>query len=194
VADPTPDRFKVLFVCTANVCRSPMAELLLRHALLQSREAGAGRWALASAGTRAPVGRAIDERARKVLAERGVDVGRGAARQLLSSHVSAANLVLTAAREHRSEVVRLQPDALRRTFTIRQFARLCAAAHASGLVAARGEDLPELAVAARTLVQPVQPSEEDVADPISGHVDDFRRTADLFEACIADILGTLVPR
>jgi protein-tyrosine phosphatase len=191
VEDPAPGRFKVLFVCTANVCRSPMAEQLMRRSLLRPGGVGTGRWALASAGTRAPVGRPMDERAHQVLTERGVEARTGSARQLSATDLAAADLVLTASREHRSEVVRLQPTALRRTFTIRQFARLCAAARAAGVVAERGEELPELAMAARTLVQPADPAADDVADPIDGHLDDFRRTADVLEDCIADLLAPL---
>lgn len=110
---------QVLLVCTGNICRSPVAEVLLR-----------GHWAgewdvhLSSAGTQAHVGAPIYSPIRRLLIERGVSEGSFAARQVTASLVEAADLVLVMTREHRSAVVVLHPPAVRRTFTLREFARI----------------------------------------------------------------------
>lgn len=112
---------RVLLVCTGNICRSPVAEILLR-------EHWGGEWELhlASAGTQAYVGSAIYSPIRKLLVERGLpdDGPFFAARQLTAELVQGADLVLGMTREHRAAVVVLHPPAVRRTFTLREFTRL----------------------------------------------------------------------
>lgn len=72
---------RVLLVCTENICRSPMAEGLLRHNLLQT-ELGE-RVEVDSAGTRtSQPGCRPDQRAQKVAALRGINLGRIRARRV----------------------------------------------------------------------------------------------------------------
>jgi len=116
---------RVLAVCTANICRSPAIELLLRSAL-----AGAGvpldAVAVSSAGVVARDGATRCARSRSLLAAYGVDdveLWTTGARRLTAEDVRSADLILTASREHRAAVARLLPAAQTRTFTLRQAAR-----------------------------------------------------------------------
>jgi protein-tyrosine phosphatase len=120
------------------------------------------------------------------LRELGVDAGGFASRVLSADLVAGAQLVLTATREQRAACVTLYPTALRRIFTIRQFGRLAEAAvnlPESGDVAGRGITEPGLnalleAVArVRGELQPVEPEEDDLADPVNGTADDMRACA-----------------
>ena len=79
-ADPSDQKTSVLFVCLGNICRSPLAEGVMRHLV---RERGMeDRFHLDSAGTGAyHVGEPPDIRARRVAQENGVDLD-GAARQV----------------------------------------------------------------------------------------------------------------
>lgn len=102
---------KVLYVCTANICRSPSAEALLRRAGVPGVE-------VASAGTAAVHGAPCCSLAPLL---EGVE---HPSQPLTADLVGGADLVLTAAREHQSTVLALDPDARAKTFTIRQAGRL----------------------------------------------------------------------
>ncbi len=116
---PRVPGFSVLVVCTANLCRSPSAAAMLRAGL----PPGSGV-AVTSAGTSATPGQEVPPLLVRELARRGVDVADHRSRQLSAEQVSAADLVLVATRAHRAVVVGAVPGALRRTFTLREMARL----------------------------------------------------------------------
>jgi len=183
----------VLFVCTANVCRSPLAEHLMRHEM-GSRLGGRfeDRWVVRSAGTHAMIGAPIHGLAREALLERGVAVPETAARQLTPSMIERADLVLTSTRAQRAMVAQLLPAAVRRTFTLRQFARLSLAGAEieaeAEVETRRGHDLLERAALGRTRVQPVDEADDAVEDPIGKDLAAFRRCADLTARCIDAML------
>ena len=185
-------QFRVLMVCTANICRSPLAEHLMRRALEQRfGPDGASRWTVRSAGTHAIVGAPIHEHAATVLAERGIVVPPTAARLLVPAMVERADLILTASRAQRSIVVQAVPAAVRRVFTLRQFARLCAAAPSTADVSTGPSGLLDRAAAGRARVQPVDERAEVIADPMGQPVDAFRAVAELTARSIDDILRSL---
>lgn len=109
----------LLFVCTGNVCRSPLAE---RLTAAFADEAGLVALTASSAGTGALVGQQMDGDAAAVLAGLGGS-GRGfRAREFSPEMVRSADLVLTLERQHRATVLERAPRALRRTFTLREAA------------------------------------------------------------------------
>lgn len=115
------DSFRVLVVCTGNICRSPAAELMLERLL------PADGVDIESAGTRAMTGRGVAAPLLELLAERGIDGSRHRARQVTRPMLETADLVLTATRGHRSEVVTMSPTALPRVFTLADFGAVLAA-------------------------------------------------------------------
>lgn len=119
--------FRILVVCSGNVCRSPVAERLLQAELDQCRPGG---FVVQSAGTRALVGQTMTERAAGIVRDGGGDANCFFARQLTKSEINAADLILALSRAHRSAIVQLAPAALRRTFTLREFGRM--ARHLAG--------------------------------------------------------------
>jgi protein-tyrosine phosphatase len=122
--------FRILFVCTGNICRSPFAELLTRHLLAQRLPADQmTRFVIASAGTQAMTGAAMHSLTRDQLPRWGLERVAGErhiARKLDRIALSSADLVLTADREQRAEVVSSHPPLLHSTFCLREFARLLA--------------------------------------------------------------------
>jgi len=122
------DGFRLLFVCTGNICRSPFAEILTRHLLL-ARLGGqaAARFEVGSAGVQAVVGASMHPDSRAELAPWGLDGPAAAgfvARLLVPSMVERADLVLGAGPRHRTSVVECSPAGLAVAFGLREFARL----------------------------------------------------------------------
>jgi protein-tyrosine phosphatase len=188
--------FRVLFVCTGNICRSPMGQAMLTSRLRASLGAAADELVeVTSAGTYGLVGHPIERDALVVLDELGVVPDEFAARELAKDILEGSDLVLTATREHRAAAVSMLPRASRRTFTIREFARLVSAVDVSGLggddAAGRAAALVDAAAAQRGYVRPASPADDDVADPYRRPVDAFRvaaRQIDEATALIADRL------
>ncbi|HXF94847.1 MAG TPA: low molecular weight protein arginine phosphatase [Gemmatimonadales bacterium] len=92
---------RILFVCTGNICRSPLAEALMRRAL---ERRGIHSIEVTSAGTGAWDGAPASEGAYLVALERGIDLSAHRARLLTADLVRQADLVLTMARHHRARV------------------------------------------------------------------------------------------
>ena len=91
----------VLFVCTGNICRSPMAQFLAERL---ASEAGSP-WRPASAGVEAEVGKGMTPGARRALASRGVRGAEHVARQLSDGMLAAADRVYALAREHKAVMI-----------------------------------------------------------------------------------------
>src|SRR5689334_20606506 len=126
------DPARVLVVCHANLCRSPIIERLARQALAKRLGDPVGgdqpsAWEVTSAGTHAVPGRDMHPYADEALRECGADVTDFATRRLTADLVTRADLILTAARPQRAACVTLVPSAVPRTFTLREFAHLAAA-------------------------------------------------------------------
>ncbi|WP_242448286.1 low molecular weight protein-tyrosine-phosphatase [Cellulomonas sp. WB94] len=101
--------YRVMTVCTGNICRSPMAEVVLRARL---ESAGLGDVVVVdSTGISAEEhGNPIDERARTALASRGYEVPRHAARQVRAVDLPARDLVLAMTSTHARALRRLARD------------------------------------------------------------------------------------
>lgn len=84
----------VLFVCTANICRSPMAVALLR-ARLKKERADWQNWRVDSAGTWAPDGEPAARNSRQAMAQRGLDISDHRARTVTAKMLQDYDLVLT---------------------------------------------------------------------------------------------------
>lgn len=183
--------FRILTICTGNICRSPAAERLLRW---HFRDDVAGDALLvSSAGTRPREGAPIEPSMARLLKAHGADASGFAARRLSEVMVREADLVLGLTREHRSAAVQLSPGALKRSFTLREFTRLTAAIDMADLKVATGSDT---SVASRlgALVElaPLQRNSvgggpDDVEDPYGQGEEVFVRA----HAQIADEVGAL---
>jgi protein-tyrosine phosphatase len=181
----TDEPLDVLFICTANVCRSPMAELMTRRELARHADPAIAAWRVASAGVDAKVGAPIHPFAADALREIGVVADGIVARPMTSDLIDRSKLVLTATRWHRSVVVEESPGAVRRVFTIRQFARMCVAGArlVPGPAAHDMESLILTALRGRTNLQPTA-DDDGIDDPIGGNLDQFRSCRDLIEVSI----------
>jgi protein-tyrosine phosphatase len=104
----TSSQFRIIAVCTGNICRSPMAELMLAEALTIEGLTGA---AVDSAGTTAyEVGRPIDPRAARKLAAHGIRSEHHVAREWRAEWFHARELILALDVDHYGWLRQAAPD------------------------------------------------------------------------------------
>ena len=174
-------------VCTANQCRSPLAEHQLRHAL----SAAGLDWTVESAGFYARTGEPLDPDVSAVLSELHVPLQSGwASRRLDASMIEWADLVLTAERMHRTAVVSVVPSAVNRTFTLLEFARTLPAEDGTG--ATTPAQLIRIAEAERVYAGPARAS-DDLADPINQGRHKFRECAAQISRAVDRIVSAAAP-
>ncbi len=107
----------VVMVCTGNVCRSPMAEYLLRAHLGRS-----GAWTVVSAGVAAAFGIPASSEAVDVMRERGIDLSLHSSRPLTAELAREADLLVVMTAEHQLHVEMLYPDAAGKVRLLKEFA------------------------------------------------------------------------
>ena len=161
---------EIFTVCTGNICRSPLAEQLLRARLADFPVT------VESAGTRGrPAAMTPDaKRLAEMYGALAGDADEHRARFLTERMLAAPDLILAMARDHRRSIVELMPAKVQVTFTIREFARLAQAASPGDLeAAAQGADaktrlrgiLRHLSSLRGRIVPPKDAAEDDVVDP-----------------------------
>jgi sulfate adenylyltransferase len=171
VPSSSPDRLQVLFVCTANISRSPYLELV-------ARSRSGGEVDFASAGVYARDDTLIDPAMAVELTARGIASEDFRSRRLTGTMIGRADLVLTAEAAHRAVILDEHPVATRKVLTVSQADRALDRID----LAVPAVDLPAALVAGRGGAS----ADLDIVDP-------YRRGPDAARAC-ASILDQLVER
>ena len=107
----------ILFVCTGNTCRSPMAAAYFQH-LCEAAEIDVS---VESVGLAAFDGEPMNEAAAKTLNHEGVDTPTSYSRQLTDDHVAAADLIVTMTHAHLAQLQHSPVAAPEKTFTLMNF-------------------------------------------------------------------------
>ncbi|OGS41079.1 MAG: hypothetical protein A2506_01165 [Elusimicrobia bacterium RIFOXYD12_FULL_66_9] len=115
---PKPKR--ILFVCTGNTCRSPMAAVLAERL---AKEAGVN-WLFSSAGTSAKDGEPLSRGASAYFSTHGIVEVTHSARRLTAAVVAQADEIFTLTRAHRDEIIAHFPEAADKTSVLRESAEL----------------------------------------------------------------------
>jgi protein-tyrosine phosphatase len=180
---------RLLFVCTGNICRSPVAERLARAAL-----GPAGPLAVISAGLAATPGRPMDPSSAAALQELGGDPAGFQATRLDAARLDGAALVVTMTHAQRDQLLARFPRQLRRTFVLSEAAALAQLVDRSALPAEPGPRLEALAAAlaaARAQRASGPTRDPDVPDPIGRPPEEHRAAARLIDRHLRDLLELL---
>ena len=182
------EALRILAVCTANQCRSPMFEFLVRSAV---QERGLN-WSVGSCGTRAATGVHMHPNTDRYLRSQGLQLEGWRTRRLTDDLLDSSHLILTATRQHRSAILEARPDLLDRTFPILQFASLAEACRASGLWRPEEQLDPEALVAAVRAVRgatQVAANRLDLGDPVGRPYRRFQHCGKTLAQAISQMLG-----
>ena len=192
------EQFRLLMVCHANLCRSPMAERLSHRSLELRLGKAAKTIDVSGAGTHARADQPMHPLAVEVLREHGADDTGFRSRRLTEELVTRADLVLTATRQQRAASVGFNPAAVRRTFTIRQFGRYAKAVPAGTFSPCRPPEqqlrklVDEMSVV-RGKLPVAAPEADDLPDPVNLPIDAFRRCAAEIQSVVDVMLGLIAP-
>ncbi|MFC1541139.1 hypothetical protein ACFL50_01675 [Candidatus Latescibacterota bacterium] len=106
------DNFHLVFVCTGNICRSPMAEGIMKECILDDVESSGKHLPIKvlSAGTNAVDGFPASEYAIEVSARNGIDISAHRSQELTDRIMKSADLILTMEPFHTSAISQYWPD------------------------------------------------------------------------------------
>ncbi len=187
---------RILFVCTGNTCRSPMAEGMMRKL---ARERGL-HVEVRSAGVAATQGMSISHHASAVLKEQGVE-DRILSTPLHAELVEWADLILGLTEGHKRQMIYSFPEAADKIYTLKEYAQNDPA------ILAEREELQRLAAdleldralgkkpdetAKRRLNELLQRMPvHDISDPFGGSRADYDRAAAEIRAALVSLLDKL---
>lgn len=180
--------FRLVVMCTANQCRSPMAEALARD-LLARRGVAAE---VTSCGI-LDAGHPAAEEAVRAVRSLGLDLSSHVSRRLDADAVGRADLVLTMERRHLVEVAGVDMALVHRSFTLPELARLAAALGPRP----PGSDPAAWIRAADAMRDPTRVlgmgGEDDVKDPMGGSRRAFRKSAAQLQELLGQVFDRLFP-
>ena len=180
----------ILVVCTGNICRSPIAEGMLRNAI--AARFGEAAPDVSSAGTWGVEGAEATPDAVRAAAERGVVIGQHRARRLSPDRARAADLVVAMAVEHR-EALEHDLEVASRTFTLKELVRLLVTLPPAPPDADVDSLADRVAAASQARREGFQgnPLDEDVADPIGLPLQSYRAIAWELDEWVARLVDGL---
>ncbi|MFT4041890.1 MAG: low molecular weight phosphotyrosine protein phosphatase [Gordonia sp. (in: high G+C Gram-positive bacteria)] len=163
-----------LFVCTGNICRSPMGERILREV---AARAGCPI-SVSSAGVAAVNGQPMHPHSVEVLTEHGFDATGFESRYLRPVIIAAADIVLCMTRDHRAACQRMAPARWKRMFTLTEFAELSEIGTLSDIMANRGR-------------VDTNSAHLDIADPMGKPKSDYERVYNDILPRVDDVVAWL---
>lgn len=152
---------KILFVCTGNSCRSPMAEVMFKKLLEENFPEESFK--VGSAGVAAFDGASSTIEARQAVEKRGLDLSQHRARAIAREMLDEADIVFTMTQRQKEEIKSISPEFLEKVFILREYVQL-----------------PDDIIG----------SEEcfDIEDPIGGSSEVYEKCADIIDKCLRRVI------
>jgi protein-tyrosine phosphatase len=177
----------ILFVCTANICRSPMAQALLQvRAGAHAREVAVASAGLLERGQPAAPGTL------RLLEQIRIDGRSHLSRTLNPELIRRADLVLGMERRHVQEVALLAPDAFPRAFTLKELVR-----RGNAMGPRQQETLEQWVTRANAGRTPRDllgaDPDDDIADPYGGDEHEYERTFRELDRLVSRLVDLLWP-
>lgn len=177
---------KVLFVCTGNICRSPMGELMFPLFFHDTSIV------TDSAGTQGLIDSPIDPSSAQLMARDGIDSSKFRSKRLTPQIAMSNDLILCFTEHQRKKIVALAPRVRTRTYLLNDFANLCKYFDQNKLLKGNTieERMSEVMYNTSMVRHMVAPA-EDIADPYRKDFQAFQVAHDQIGYAIADIAGAL---
>jgi protein-tyrosine-phosphatase len=186
----------ILFVCTGNTCRSPMAQALFnqlaaRHQLpVQAL----------SAGVSATTGTPISDQTKAILRNRGVTEALFST-ELSQEILNRSSVILTMTLNHKRLVIQRYPSAIDKTFTLREYVEsdpevLAVIAERASLYSdmhlkkALNQEITKEEINQLAQLEHKLPH-DDIADPFGGDYHEYEHCANEIEGCILKLISKL---
>jgi len=190
---------RILFVCTGNTCRSPMAEAMLRRFAEQSGLPLEVR----SAGLAAMEGMPMSNYSSSILMENNI-TANSIAQKVDEQLVDWADLILAMTMNHKREMIQRYPAALEKTFTLKEYVADESEGSAEVAELAEMEKLVVELQLRKSLSQDLRDEDKqklvefmrkapnyDIADPFGGELWHYRQCYEEIERSLAKLLDKL---
>ena len=185
----TPDsKPRFVVVCTANICRSPMAEALLRNHL---EMVGVDATVLSSGHLDGGV--RVSENSVKAMADRFLDISHHRSVTTTREVIDGAELILTMGRQHVRQVLEVDMGAWPHTFPLRAAVRRAQQLGPRARDETVSEWVERLHHGRRAADMLADNPDDDVEDPIGMSIRVYRDTAKLLDDLLGQLVGLMYP-
>ncbi len=191
---------KILFICTGNTCRSPMAEALANKFVSEFFEDVNGLFDFKSAGINASSGDHVSELANQALKEYEIELEDFKTLKLNLKLVEDSDLILTSTSFQRDTLINKYPKAIQKTFTLKEFILKFLKEDALAMKIAENfskrlsemvvykssfEKWKEISQALRSIPQEeIVIKDLEIIDPAGGEIEDYKRVRDELDSFI----------